>query len=194
MREMIQHVLWGTNLPCICDDIETLRAQFRIANDLHVEAMMEFGHFDPLTSTNEHETHECLPALLAWKDMTGFRGMGYTFGHRFVTVAEYIATMEDIELVRLLKAHHVPVPRFVIPKKDGQRFPVSVLVSRHFMCGGRTLDQLNMAELRLECSLRNMLEAAMSKKYKKKKQLVQLLKVLVADACLQTAHECPAHF
>ncbi|ETV79014.1 hypothetical protein, variant 2 [Aphanomyces astaci] len=174
LRDMIQHVMWGLDLPCKCDDIDTLRKQFNFANDLHLETMMEFGDFVPDTLAPSSSRR----LLLACKDMVGFRGMGYTFGHRFLTIDEFIATMDDIELVRVLQHHQVPVPPFVIPKQDGRHFPTSVLVSRHYMCGGRTLDQLNMVELRLECSIRNVLGAVMSKKYKKKAQLVRLLKPL----------------
>ncbi|KAF0720758.1 Aste57867_37 [Aphanomyces stellatus] len=179
LREMIQHLGCGIEPLCKCNDSgDSLRAQFRLMQEIHAEAIMEFGDFTRDVLGN----NEGASPWLARKDMSGFEGMGYTFGHRFVTIEQYIATLEDTKLVHVLKDHQVSVPPFVIPK-SGKRVPVSRLVALHFLNGGRTLDQLTLDELKLECMLRNMTEVASSRKHKKS-QLVRILKPIFEEEYL----------
>ncbi|CAK4685049.1 hypothetical protein LEN26_014676 [Aphanomyces euteiches] len=171
LREMIQHLGCGLELPCTCGNLDVLRPQFQLMEKIHAQAVMEFGEYE--------NTEDGVSPWLARKDMPGFEGMGYTFGHRFVTIEQYIATMEDIRLVQILKAHQVAVPPFVLPKTR-HRVPSSQLIALHFMNGGRALDQLTLPELRLECTLRNMPDIAASTKHKKS-QLVRILKPIFED-------------
>ncbi|KDO19839.1 hypothetical protein SPRG_14939 [Saprolegnia parasitica CBS 223.65] len=176
LRETIRHVGLGIDPVCGCDDVAALQAQLELLQDARLEATIAFGDVDCSDAVSGSRFFQGKELL------TGHIGSGYVFGHRFVTLDQYIMTMEDIEIASFLKSHDRAVPAFQLPTKAEKKTKVdpTQLTSMHFMNQGKPLDALALDELQLECTIRGMFDLA-SRKRMKKKLLIQKLRPIFED-------------
>ncbi|EQC36501.1 hypothetical protein SDRG_05953 [Saprolegnia diclina VS20] len=178
LRETIRHVGLGIDPVCGCDDVTALQAQLDLLQDARLEATIAFGDVDG----SEDDSASGSRFFQGKELLSGHIGSGYVFGHRFVTLDQYIMTMEDIEIASFLKSHDRPVPAFKLPTKAEKKAKVdpTQLTAMHFMNQGKPLDALALDELQLECTIRGMFDLA-SRKRVKKKLLVQKLRPIFED-------------
>ncbi|OQS03575.1 ATP-binding Cassette (ABC) Superfamily, partial [Thraustotheca clavata] len=173
VRAAIRHEGLGVDPVCDCNDLELLQKQFELIQDIRMEAAIAFGQ-------EQVDPENC--RLFQGKKLSGHVGSGYVFGHRFITLEQYLNTLEDIELAALLKEHNVPVPAFKLPTKEDKKAKIDPtnLVAIHFSNQAKPLDLLTMEELQLECSIRGMFDLA-SRKRVKKKMLVKTLRPIFEE-------------
>ncbi|OQR84401.1 hypothetical protein ACHHYP_13420 [Achlya hypogyna] len=182
-RSAIFHAGLGITSTCGCNDIPSLQAQLDLVQDLRLEAMIAFGDHSPTADESAD------PRCFQGKELLGHRGSGYVFGHRFLTLEQYINTMEDMELAAFLKDAGRPVPAFrmLTREEKGGRIDPAELVSIHYFNQRKPLDALNMEELQLECTIRGLFELASRKRLKKKVLLKALRPIFIEEHHVRTA-------
>jgi hypothetical protein len=94
--------------------------------------------------------------FLSRKELNGHFGCGYTFGRRFMSICDYLKTLELSQLEELMKARSLPMP--LLSPRDVFKIKVNEreMIAKCSAFAGKLLKNLTFRELVLEAKERGL--------------------------------------